>query len=380
VLDTTANEMGVAKLDSTAENQGALDSDKATTISQHWDKLASQGYQRDNARLSWGGLTRVAQNHNRLTTGREDWYWIDYFRDTYFPEGQAGDVLSLGCGEGRIERLLKERGFVFRSVTGVDISQACIESATTAARAVDLAPEINYRAADVDTIELPEAAYDFIFFFHSLHHVSALEHVLRACARALRPGGILMVNEFVGPTRFQWTEEQLAMANSILSILPPELRVDLVSNEIKEVIAAPPVEIMIAIDPSEAVRSADIESVLQQYFNIIEEKPWGGTLTHILFENIAGNFDQSNPLHDALVRLIILHEDTLIANKVLPSDFKFLVARAKPESEAQSLRYALDLANSQLEDTRRQLEAVYASRSWRLLGPMRRLIEMLRRS
>ena len=66
----TANKMG-AEMDSTAESQETRNDDKASTISRHWDKLASQNYQRDHARLAWGGLTRVAQNHNRLTTGRK---------------------------------------------------------------------------------------------------------------------------------------------------------------------------------------------------------------------------------------------------------------------------------------------------------------------
>ena len=32
-----------------------------------------------------------------------------------------------------------------------------------------------------------------------------------------------MVNDFVGPSRFQWTERQKALANTLMTLLPPEL-------------------------------------------------------------------------------------------------------------------------------------------------------------
>lgn len=65
-----------------------------------WDKLASEEVKKDFAKRSWGGINKVALNHNYLVTGDRNYYWIDYMRDKYFKEGYAGHVLSLGCGEG----------------------------------------------------------------------------------------------------------------------------------------------------------------------------------------------------------------------------------------------------------------------------------------
>ena len=111
--------------------------------------------------------------------------------------------------------------------------------------------------ADLNQYRLPKRSYDFIYFFQSLHHVEALENLLYSCANALRPGGLLMVNEFVGPTRFQWTPEQLARAGHLLNLLPPDLRVDLLAGDgktLKDKCVAFSVEQMIIGDPSEAVR------------------------------------------------------------------------------------------------------------------------------
>lgn len=96
-----------------------------------------------------------------------------------------------------------------------------------------------------------------------------------------------------------------------------------------EEIRRPSVETMIEVDETEAVRSENIASALQQSFEIIEEKNWGGMLNNLIFENTAGNYDPDNKYHDAIVELLIHHENSLIANDILPSDFKFYMARPK---------------------------------------------------
>ena len=43
-------------------------------------------------------------------------------------------------------------------------------------------------------------------------------------------------------------------------------------------------------------------------------------------QNIVGNFYENDPMDKAFLSLIILFEDTLIREKVLETDFSFLVA------------------------------------------------------
>ena len=103
--------------------------------------------------------------------------WIDWTRERFFPGGHVGDVLSLGCGAGHLDRIFKQQGFSFRSFTGIDISEEAIDRARTLAHEIGLAPTIRYAAADFDHLELPARSFDFIYFFQSLHHIEALEHV-----------------------------------------------------------------------------------------------------------------------------------------------------------------------------------------------------------
>jgi SAM-dependent methyltransferase len=318
------------------ERQADAAAERTTTsnaVTARWDRLADEEFVRDLTRRSWTGIPEIHQNHNFRVTGDRNSYWVTWLRDNYFAGGAAGDALSLGCGEGHLDRIFKDCGFVFRSFTGLDISPRAVDRARElAAERGGLAPVTTYATADLNVDTLPKDAFDFIYFFQSLHHIERLEHILGQCAGALRAGGLLMVNEFVGPSRFQWTPLQKSMADTLIGLLPADLRVDLLAGDgrLKTVSVAPTVEEMILGDPSESVRSGDIERVLRQYFDVIADKPWGGTLTYLIFENIAGNFDPTNPYHRSIVELLIHHENQLIDLEVLPSDFKLLLARPRP--------------------------------------------------
>lgn len=307
------------------------DAGPSSIVSRCWDRQADRSFHKDFNRLSWSGIPQVHLNHNYLVTGDRDSYWISYLRDKYFDDGDAGDTLSLGCGEGHVDRIMKDCGFRFKSFTGMDISPASIKKAQKLANEVELAPDIRYVVTDLNEYDLPADSFDFIYFFQSLHHIESLEKILSGCARALRKGGLLMVNDYVGPSRFQWREDQQRMASELVALLPEELRRDLRYPALKHKTAVerPTVEHMIAGDPSEAVRSADIESVLKEHFQIIEDKNWGGALNFLIFHGIAGNFDGDNPYHNAIVELLIHHENTLTEHQIIPSDFKFYIAKHK---------------------------------------------------
>ncbi len=129
----------------------------------YWDKLASKESKKDFAKRSWGGINKIGLNYNYLVTGDRNYYWIDYMRDKYFTRDNAGHVLSLGCGEGFIERLFKLKGFHFDSITGVDISSVCTKAARKLGKEADLAPEITYVAADLNTY-VPKKKPIILFF------------------------------------------------------------------------------------------------------------------------------------------------------------------------------------------------------------------------
>ena len=107
-------------------------------------------------------------------------------------EGTAGAaVLDLACGLGRHAIGMAKRGY---RVTGVDFNPRYLEDAAVAARTAGVSVE--WRALDMR--ELPfERAFDAAYsFFTSFGYFTDAENeaVLERVARALRPGGRLMID------------------------------------------------------------------------------------------------------------------------------------------------------------------------------------------
>ena len=96
-------------------------------------------------------------------------------------------VLDVPCGQGRLTRVLAERGC---AMTGVDISERALSAARDGVTA-SAAPEIRYRRAEMRDLPWPgefDAAFCFGNSFGYLDDDGNAEF-LRAVGRALRPGG-----------------------------------------------------------------------------------------------------------------------------------------------------------------------------------------------
>ena len=96
--------------------------------------------------------------------------------------GRGQRVLSLGCGDGSIERLLAPH---VGSVLGVDISPVAIEQAR--ARSTKF-PNLAFKTGE----GWADGPYDAVAAFAFLHHLDddAIRATLRAARAALRPGGV----------------------------------------------------------------------------------------------------------------------------------------------------------------------------------------------
>lgn len=274
----------------------------------------------------WMAHPMVRARVNNLISGN---IWLDAY-------GRFGEVLkergepmpiaramSLGCGFGGLERDLARRGMI-REMDAYDLAEGAIAEARRLAEESGFGG-IRYYVADLDTQAFPEAHYNVVFAHSSVHHVERLEDLFNRVHRTLRPGGFFHLNEYVGPTRFQWTNDQLCLINGYLDSLPTHLR--RTPNGRKPEVVRPTIEHMLAMDPTEAVRSAEIRQVLSRYFTIIEERPYGGTLLHMGLGEIAQNFDETNPDDVSQLRRFFDLEDEMIVNGTITSDFTVLTAQ-----------------------------------------------------
>ena len=283
----------------------------------------------DELRYHWVNHPVTRAHLNWRISGDPNVGSVAYWQQKFFTE-QLGNVLSIGCGFGALERCLIQMNWAAR-VLGVDVSIGAIEGARAAAQAEGLSDRLSYEVVDINNYETPAAAYDAVFGISSVHHIVNLEETFQQCRHALKPDGLLFLDEYVGPSRFQYSDATMDIMNRILAVLPPRFRRPFSTPKLpREKAWRPAIDWFDENDPSESVRSADIVPTLKHYFDIIDFRPYGGAILHILLSGIAGNFLEDREDDVALLQLMALLEDLLEEHGVVESDFAAIVARPKP--------------------------------------------------
>lgn len=132
----------------------------------HWSDVASEW-------IEWAR----APNHDAF------WAYRPALRE-FIGKG-AGDALEVGCGEGRVSRLLRETGY---RVTATDP----VEAFVAAARQADSADR--YEVAPAASLPFEAGSFDFVMAYNVLMDVDDVAAAVREMRRVLRPSGTLFVS------------------------------------------------------------------------------------------------------------------------------------------------------------------------------------------
>lgn len=296
-------------------------------ISEFWGSKENT-FERYGKGFHWVESSLVTEMINQKTSGEKNVDMVAYFIDNYLNKKKGDYVgLSLGCGTGYLERRFQSKK-IFKRLEAVDLSEGVIEQAKESAKKEKV--DIRYQVADLNKIKLSENKYDVIIANSSLHHIKNLEYIAKEINKGLKKDGVLFVSEFVGPSQFQYTEKQVKIINEILDLLPDVYRRSVTDrNKLKPEFTPSPLEYMNEVDPSEAVRSAEIVGILEKSLTVAEKKEFGGTLLHMLLQDIVGNFNPKDVKDATVLRLILYIEDVLIREGVLKSDFIFMILEKK---------------------------------------------------
>jgi SAM-dependent methyltransferase len=245
-----------------------------------------------------------------------------YFAERYGPAIAAPHALSLRAGDARLEAALVRGGPCVR-VTGLDGDERRVQSANASVPGA-LREQVRFQQEDL--LEwIPEELLGAVIARSVLHRQHDLDAVLDRVDAILAPGGLVFVDEFVGPARFQWTETQLDAINRLLACLPDELLVEVGADkgQYKRLVGRPNPVSHAASNPDDAVCSDRIVGGLDARFERVEVHLYGGALYHQLFARIMGNFTAQ----PELVRVLMEFDALLTDLGVLSSDYVWGVWR-----------------------------------------------------
>ncbi|MGE7432955.1 class I SAM-dependent methyltransferase [Kitasatospora sp. NPDC001175] len=285
----------------------------------HWSAV-------DPSLQEWWAIPAVVRRWNTFASGDPEIGFPEYVADRWLAGRSGLRALSLGCGTGGNEVIWARLG-VFEHITGIDISPDRIAYATGRAKELGLDDVLGFRTADVRELLQAGEKYDIVLGLQSLHHFDRLDRTMDRIAGLLNPGGLLIVDEFVGPTKFQWTSGQLRAVDRLLAGLPPERR-RLADGRIKRRAVRPSLLSMRLDDPSEAVDAARLLPAIRNRYRVLEERPYGGTVLHVAFSGIAQNFRDGGEEEARLIERCFAAEDAVLPS--LGHDFVFMVCEPKP--------------------------------------------------
>jgi len=130
--------------------------------------------------MAEGFENRAADWIRFARTEGHDAYWT--YRDSFFellPSAPAA-VLDVGCGEGRVARDLRARGY---EVTGLDVATTLVQAAR------DADPSGTYLVGDAAALPFGDASFDLVVSYNSLIDVEDMPAAIAEASRVLRPSG-----------------------------------------------------------------------------------------------------------------------------------------------------------------------------------------------
>src|SRR5215471_2383446 len=140
-------------------------SDKHKDI-EHWSRIATE----------WMAWAR-APNH--------DAFWAYRTSLLGFIGKGIGDALDVGCGEGRVSRVLKECGY---RVTAIDPVEKLVSAAVQAGSADA------YRIAAAADLPFENCSFDLVVAYNVLMDIQDVPAALKEIRRVLRPSGTLVIS------------------------------------------------------------------------------------------------------------------------------------------------------------------------------------------
>jgi ectoine hydroxylase-related dioxygenase (phytanoyl-CoA dioxygenase family)/SAM-dependent methyltransferase len=282
--------------------------DLLAKTAKHWSQS-----QAAPPRIRWWQSRLICRHINRRICGREvdgtDGGDVELLRK--LAQGQRyGRAVSVGCGNAYHELKLLEAGVVEHFVV-YELSETRAAEARASADRLGLSERLRVKVTDAFAAD-DEEGFDLVYWKDALHHMFDAAAAVRWSHDVLRPGGVFFMNEFVGPTRMQFTERQLDLAEMVRRALPDHFLLDPMNPGERVVLrrVPPTVQGMLQADPSECADSSNILPAAKLVFSDLEVIPTGGIAYVLALKDILTNIDEERDA--ALLRSLMLADDLCI--------------------------------------------------------------------
>lgn len=226
-------------------------------------------------------------NHYRNSTffdinnDKEDG-WYEFIKSKV---GKQKKGLTLGSGAGRHEKELSAIGVV-EEWTSIDLVENPLDESSKADSNIFLKGDLNF-------MELPSEKFDLVYCRGILHHIINLENLVYQIYKSLKHNGFLIVFEYVGVDKWQWSKRHLRLLEKETKKKNQEKGHKLSFR--RKTIG------QMNNRPLESIRSSEIPFIINNFFEPIFEVIWNKMLYSFTNSRVKKNaFEDSNYINEII--------------------------------------------------------------------------------
>lgn len=221
--------------------------------------------------------------------------------------GVLRNAISIGCGTGHKELKIMQAGFV-EHFTLVEIVPDLLDAAQTMYAEAGMKDRATFVLGDYRTA-MTSQAFDLVYFDNALHHMYDVKSVISDMIGLINPTGFFLMDDFVGPTYHQFTEERYRYAEHVRSLLPAST---FESGAILPTLSRIPTQAYLDADPSEACDSSSILPAIARWMPGAEIIPTGGLIYYLAGRELYHELTKAPDRDDAIIRLMFELDRVLV--------------------------------------------------------------------
>lgn len=282
-------------------------------ISRHWSSKTTAS---SPGKVRWWQSPHIMSHYNKTVSNNPAESLIDVAKrkakGRTFEEG-----VSIGCGTGAKEmNLIKAKLVHFFHL--FELSDVRIEEGLKLAKKLGISDRVAFSNGDgFDCFK--DESVDFVHWNNSLHHMFDVAQAVQWSQNVLKVGGMFYMDDFIGPTRFQWSDNALGLINRIRAVLPDRYLLSPYHPKEDKILLDKPVtrpnpHVLSMRDPSEAADSGRILESVRKYFPDAEISLTGGVVYSLALEDIIFNYNEEDEYDKTLLDLLMIIDELFVKN------------------------------------------------------------------
>lgn len=258
----------------------------------HWTRFDAKN---NPSRIRWWESPRIIRHVNQKICGKpleELGAGLLDLVGQRFPERKFPKAISVGCGVGAKEMMFVQAGLVDHFHL-FEFSEARIQMGQALAADLDIADHVTFHHRDGMSCQ-EVGTFDVVYWNHALHHMLDVDRAVAWSRTVLNDQGIFLMDDFVGPSRMQWSKRTLRFAARVRRALPDWALRDPYrpDRQLPTKVSRTNRLALYLDDPTECADSGRILGSIEKWFPAAEVIPTGGVVYNLALMDVIHNLDE----------------------------------------------------------------------------------------